>query len=68
MTAEPRPASLENAPCDGLADAVAQRAAACGVQIECAPEDRRQRRRDIARVHDYDDERARDVEQGHQRH
>ena len=56
------------APCDGLADAVAQRAAACGVQIECAPEDRRQRRRDIACVHDHDDERARDVEQGHQGH
>ena len=34
-------AALE-APGDGLADAVAQRAAACGVEVECTLEDRRQ--------------------------
>ena len=60
-------AALE-APGDGLADAVAQRAAACSVEVECTLEDRRQCRRDIARVHDHDDERTCNIEQCHQRH
>ena len=56
------------APCDGLADAVAQRTAACGVQVEGTPEDGGKCCRDIACVEHYDHKCACNVEQRHQRH
>mgnify|MGYP000680102885 FL=1 len=45
-------------PGDGLADAVAQRTAACRVQVERTLENSRKCRWDVARVQHYDDERA----------
>ena len=56
------------APGQALADAVAQRAAACGLQVERAPEDGPECRRDVARVEHHDDDSTHDVEQCHEGH